>query len=164
MIPLSKNTNLSPLLRLRLPRGLRFVVLWPGPALPPPKGVEEELVYGMLPALSRYDDTSLRSYSGWIVRPSQQPSSRLGCPNAGLATLRDTFRKAKTLPRLRLLRVLATDPQAGLAVRNAGLASPQKRTHAKPLPRLCLLRGLACRSSSRIGCPSSDKRLCEAES
>ena len=56
------------------------------------------------------------------------------------------------------------DPQAGLAVRNAGLASPQKRTHAKPLPRLCLLRVLACRSSSRIGCPSSDKRLCEAGS
>jgi hypothetical protein len=45
-------------------------------------GVEEELVCGMLPALSRYDDTSLRSYSGWIVRPSQQPSSRLGCPTS----------------------------------------------------------------------------------
>lgn len=164
MVPLSKNTNPDPLPRLCLLRGSGFVVLWPGPALPPPKGVEEELVCGMLPALSRYDDTSLRSYSGWIVRPSQQPSSRLGCPTAGLATLCDTFRQPKPLPRLRLLRGFGHDPQAGLAVRNAGLASPQKRTHAKPLPRLCLLRGLACRSSSRIGCPSSDKRLCEAES
>lgn len=92
-------------------------------------------------------------------------------PRAGLAVRTPDWRRyakrfvrPKPSPRLRLLRVLATDPQAGLAVRNAGLASPQKRTHAKPLPRLCLLRGLACRSSSRIGCPSSDKRLCEAGS